>query len=411
MTTTRRGFLGTAITAVGAGLAASCSERLPRFLIPYAIPPDDSVPGVARFYRTVCRECSAGCGATARVREGRVVKLEGNLDHPISRGALCPRGQAAVESLYAEDRLAAPRTLAGAATWAQAEHGLADGIRRALDGGKLVAVLTRPEPGSTGALFRTWLTALGQAPEQVVTFDPMAATWIRDGHRRAFGVDAMPRRDFTEANFVLSIGDDFVEDGSPVEAARGLAQLRAADHRFVYVGPRMSLTAAAADEWISTEPGTEIFLVLGLARMVVEWSGTTGGLPAGVLAGRLAPYDVDSVAARTGVAPAVILRLARSLLEARPALCIGPGRAVAGTNAVALAEAVAVLNAVAGKPSTHPPVGDHVDIPAMSVAELTKRAMAGEVGALVVHHANPFGHGPVFAPLCKAIEHVPFVAV
>ncbi|HEY6033226.1 MAG TPA: molybdopterin dinucleotide binding domain-containing protein, partial [Kofleriaceae bacterium] len=402
MTTTRRGFLGTAIGAVGAGLAASCSERLPRFLIPYVVPPDDSVPGVARLYRTVCRECSAGCGATARVREGRVVKLEGNPEHPISRGALCPRGQAAVEGLYAEDRLAAPRTPEGPVTWDRAEHALAEGLRRALDGGKLVVVLTRPELGSTGALFRTWLGALAQAAEQVVTFDPMAMPWIRDAHRSAFGGEAQPRRDFAAASFLLSIGDDFVEDGSPVEAARGLAQLRAANHRFVYVGPRLSLTAAAADEWISTEPGTEIFLVLGLARIVLELKGTGGPLT-----GRLAPYDVASVAARTGLAPSAITRLAHALHDAGSALCVGPGRAVAGTNAVALAEAVAVLSAICGTPATLAPGAQPAQ---MSLVELTKRAAAGDVGALVVHHADPFGFGPVFAPLCKAIERVPFIA-
>ena len=90
MKTTRRGFLGAAVGALGAGLVAGCSERLPRYLIPHAIPPDDAVPGIARYYRTICRECPAGCGVTARVREGRVVKLEGSPEHPMSRGALVP---------------------------------------------------------------------------------------------------------------------------------------------------------------------------------------------------------------------------------------------------------------------------------------------------------------------------------
>ena len=129
MTTTRRTFLGTAIGAMGTGLVASCSERLPRFLVPNAVPTDDAMPGVAQFYRTVCRECSAGCGMTARVREGRVVKLEGSLDHPVSRGALCPRGQAAIESLYDPERLAAPHTIAGPLGWDAAEHTFAAGIQ------------------------------------------------------------------------------------------------------------------------------------------------------------------------------------------------------------------------------------------------------------------------------------------
>ncbi len=86
-----------------------------------------------------------------------------------------------------------------------------------------------------------------------------------------------PRRtpvpDLAAAKLLLSIGDDFVEEGSLVEQARALAELRAAGGRFVYVGPRLSLTAAAADEWLSVEPGTELLLVLGLARRVLELVG------------------------------------------------------------------------------------------------------------------------------------------
>src|SRR5262249_27020085 len=163
------------------------------------------------------------------------------------------------------------------------------------------------------------------SPEQVVTFDPMDQPWRREGNRRAFGVDAPARLDLAAARLVVSIGDDLVEDGSPVEHARGLARMRAAGGRFLYVGPRMSLTAAAADEWLSCEPGSDIFLVLGLAREVLARAGA-GGDPHGVAA-RLAPHDLATAAARTKLAPETIARLARAFAGARPSLCTGPGRA------------------------------------------------------------------------------------
>src|SRR5512141_425392 len=91
------------------GVAAGCSPaHAPEKLIPLLVPPQNMVPGKALFYRSACRECSAGCGVTARAREGRVVKLEGNPEEPISGGALCARGQAAVQQLYAPDRFRAP---------------------------------------------------------------------------------------------------------------------------------------------------------------------------------------------------------------------------------------------------------------------------------------------------------------
>jgi anaerobic selenocysteine-containing dehydrogenase/Fe-S-cluster-containing dehydrogenase component len=416
MKTGRRGFLGAAVGTLGAGLAAGCSKRLPRYLIPHVIPPDDAVPGLARHYRTICRECPASCGVTARVREGRVVKLEGNPDHPLSQGALCPRGQATIEGLYSPDRLSAPHAATGQIGWDAAESALVAGLKRALDAQKLVVVLTRPELGSVGALFRTWLTALGQSPSHVVTFDPMDRPWLREGAARAFGAEANPVPDIAAAKLLLSIGDDLVEEGAVVQQARALADLRAAGGRFVYVGPRLSLTAAAADEWLSVEPGSEVLLVLGLARRVLELVGpdAPAGFSVATLRARLAPYDAATVAARTKIGAPTLERLARDFFRTRPSLCIGPGRAVAGNNAPALAEAIYVLNAVAGN-LQHTlrflprPQGAWTG-PSMEPAELARRAAAGEVGALIVHHANPHGYGPVFATLAAAIEKVPFVA-
>ncbi len=418
MTTSRRGFLGAAVGALGANLIVGCSERLPRYLVPSATPSDDAMPGVTRYYRTICRGCPAACGATARVRDGRAIALEGNPEHPLSRGALCPQGQAAIEGLYAPERLGMPRSATGEIAWDQAEQALAAGLRQARDGGKLIVILSRPERGSTGNLLRAWLTSLGQPPSQVVTFDPVSAPWVAQGTTRAFGTDATPVYDLASARLLLSIGHDFVDEGSPVEHARGLAELKAAGGRFVYVGPRLSLTASAADEWLSVVPGTEAVLVLGLARTLVGLAGpAAGSLPPnvlGTLRKQLAPYDTATVAARTGLNAEAIARLADALARDRPSLCMGPGRAVAGDNAATLFAAVAVLNAVAGNLGSTvqflPRSQEPWAAPSMDVAELGHRAAAGEVGALLVHHANPLGFGAAFGALAGALPRVPFVA-
>ncbi len=87
----RRAFLKAAGVL---GVAAGCSPKAAtQKVIPFLVPPEDIIPGVPLYYRTVCRECPAGCGVTARTREGRAVKLEGNPEDPIGRGALCARGQ------------------------------------------------------------------------------------------------------------------------------------------------------------------------------------------------------------------------------------------------------------------------------------------------------------------------------
>src|SRR6476661_4283646 len=104
----RRDFLKV-VGATGAATAVvGCTSEKVGKLIPYVVSPDETVPGVSTYYATTCRECSAGCGVIAETRDGRVIKLEGNPEHPVNRGALCARGQAALQGLYNPARFRGP---------------------------------------------------------------------------------------------------------------------------------------------------------------------------------------------------------------------------------------------------------------------------------------------------------------
>src|SRR5262245_22965091 len=104
----RRSFLKLAATAGAAAAIPGC-EPAARKIIPYVVPDENVIPGVPTYYATTCSECSAGCGLIAKVREGRVIKLEGNPADPISQGAICARGQAALQGVYNPDRLRKPQ--------------------------------------------------------------------------------------------------------------------------------------------------------------------------------------------------------------------------------------------------------------------------------------------------------------
>jgi anaerobic selenocysteine-containing dehydrogenase len=59
--------------------------------------------------RTVCYLCGlCGCGMVVTVQDGKAIKVRGDREHPESRGALCAKGQAALDILYAPDRLKTP---------------------------------------------------------------------------------------------------------------------------------------------------------------------------------------------------------------------------------------------------------------------------------------------------------------
>src|SRR5204862_8136185 len=164
---------------------------------------------------TVCRECPAGCGVIARNREGRVVKLEGNPDHPVNRGALCLRGQAALQGLYHPDRFAGAQRREGDALrpvgWDDALKLMAERVTgaRSANRGRAIAVVSQLEASSLGALLDRWTQALGTRPR--VTAEAYGYEAMRAANRLTFGRDAVPYHAFQEAEVVLNFGADFVE--------------------------------------------------------------------------------------------------------------------------------------------------------------------------------------------------------
>jgi formate dehydrogenase major subunit len=69
---------------------------------------DAAAGGSVESVRSVCPYCAVGCGQVVSVRDGRIINIEGDLDSPISRGRLCPKGSATfqlVTGSYREDRV------------------------------------------------------------------------------------------------------------------------------------------------------------------------------------------------------------------------------------------------------------------------------------------------------------------
>ena len=166
----RRTFLKV-IGSAGPAIALTACAVPPEHILPYVIPPEDEVPGVATWYATVCRECPAGCGTLVRTREGRAVKVEGNPAHPVNRGGLCIRGQASLQGLYNPDRIPAPqrrRTTNAAAgqsvldtiSWDEARTTFVERILALRQAGRAdhIAIVTPSAHGSPGSPHRVVVT-------------------------------------------------------------------------------------------------------------------------------------------------------------------------------------------------------------------------------------------------------------
>src|SRR3989475_2677463 len=334
----RRRFLKVlGVTGAGAAALSSCgigpepTERL----IPYLVQPENQIPGTACYYANTRRERVAGCGVRVRVREGRAVKLEGNPDSPINRGRLCARGQAAIQGLYNPDRIEHPLVRNASGTfedmdWDGALQRLAAKVRGAQ--GKGIVFLTGAEQSTFGDLVDEWMKQVGG---RRMSYEAFGFEALRAGNRMAFGTGTLPTYDFANAKYVLSFGADFLDTWlSPVEFQNGFARAHAFDAgrpasmaKFVYVGPRLSLTGMNADEWIAAKPGTEGVLALAMAQVIMSQHLARVPAEASRLSGLLARHTPRAVAEVIGIEQQVIVRLATEFANSKGGLAVAGGMA------------------------------------------------------------------------------------
>jgi molybdopterin-containing oxidoreductase family iron-sulfur binding subunit len=388
----RRRFLKVlGVSTAGAATLTGCSTDRVEKLVPYLVQSEDQVPGVATWYASTCDECAAGCGLHVRTREGRAVKLEGNPEHPVNRGKLCSRGQASLQGLYNPDRVKAPmaRNASGGfdeITWDDAVGRLAAKLGGA--GGK-VAVISGAQRGTFSDLLAEWTAALGG---RVVRYRALDHEALRAANSALFGRDEVPACDFGRAAYILTFGADFLGSwGASVENARGFAQAhgfndgRSSKH--VFFGPRLNLSGLNADEAHTITPGSEVYIALAIANLLVAEHGRSG---AG-LGNALASFTAEAAARESGVSAEVIRRVARELAGARPSLVVGGGVEAQGVNAVDLATAVNLLNHVAGNIGETVLFGADLDSgDGLGALDELGRAMdSGQVAVVIVHGANP----------------------
>jgi molybdopterin-containing oxidoreductase family iron-sulfur binding subunit len=334
----RRTFLK--IAGMGSiSIAAGCASETEKTLYSLVKAPNDLVAGKASWYASTCRECPAGCGILAKNREGRVIKVEGNLLHPINRGKLCIRGQATLQGIYNPDRIKTPllKTKEGwkSISFPEAESLLQRKAQEASKAGRSrIRMLTEVVGEHLLKLFSESLQQWGS--KGPVIFEPFAYESLKTANEKVYGVKGLVSYRMEKADFLLSFGADFLETWL---STKGL---------FFHVSPYQSLTCANADQWLACNPDSEAAIVLGLLRESLKL-GRSSGLPRKIrykLENAASPYTKKKVAQLADVSVNLYEKLATRLIRAKKPLILGTGTGGTGPNALQTNIAVNYLNRI-----------------------------------------------------------------
>ncbi len=432
----RRDFIklvGAGSVSAGAGFVLAQSIKHPvEHLIPYPVPPEDFSPGIATWYNSVCSMCTAGCGITVRTREGRAKKIEGNPSHPVNQGRLCALGQAGLQVLYNPDRLIAPMMQTGdrgsnsfvQTTWDDGMSRVAERLTALREAGRgdRVCFLSDGTRGHLADVFSRFMEQLGS--DRLINYDFAHPGTLYAANQHFFGAQYLPYYDLQNTRYLLSFGADYLGNWiSPVHHGLGFGRSRDAGRgsrgRFVQVEPRMSISGAAADEWIPARPGTEGVLALGLAQHILA-SGAYAGEDLDSWTTALEPYSIEAVAEQTGLTEDTIGRLAQNFMYSEASLAIGGGAAANHSNGVDTLVAINALNYLAGNvgksgglmfnpaPAFEPKTKTR---PAgyQAMAKFARDAAQGRIDVLILNQANPLHTLPAATGLREALEKIPMI--
>ncbi len=412
------GWGGAAITLSGCGFTSV--EDGKETVVSYVEPPEYALPGIGVYFNSTCAQCDAGCSISGRVREGRVLKLEGNAASSINHGKMCGLGQSGVQAHYNPDRVREPLLRNGdkgeTITWEKA-LGL---INEKLNGAKgdEVAFLTGSVSGHLKVLLKSYLDALGSKNHFV--YEAVSPSVVRAANKRAYGVE-MPRLRLDKAKVIVSFGADFLGAWvSPVHFSQQYAQFRKGNRPegrgvLVQIESKMTLTGANADRWLVVRPGTEGVLALGIIHALAK-AGLS--IPADVAA-LTKSYTTERVSNETGVSAEHIEKLAALLKARTPSLVLAGDAAEGYAHGSQNAAAIALLNRVLGNvgktieapakvpfPQVEPTVGGRA-----AVQVLNEQLSKDKIKVLFVYGANPVHTAPAALQLKENLKKAAFKVV
>jgi molybdopterin-containing oxidoreductase family iron-sulfur binding subunit len=383
----RRSFMKLMGASVAMAGLAACRPPTDS-IVPYVHQPESLIPGKPLFFASAMTLGGVAHGVLVESHMNRPTKIEGNPEHPTTRGASDAFMQASILGLYDPDRSQIVRKLGNTATWGEfiaALQPVAAGAKRNGAGLRVLSqTITSPTVGAQ------MQALLGQFPGMKWhQWEAVNRDNAREGGRMSFGRYVNVHYDFTKADVVVSLGSDFLGEGpGHLRYARDFMSRRKVRsfgtpkpesiNRLYAIEGSMSNTGSVADHRIPVKPSQ----IESVARAILAGQGTTN----------------------------VLAALIQDLQAHR-----GSSIVIAGDEQPAVVHAIAhAINAQLGNIGTTVLVTDPIEVAPMnqlaSLRELVRDIHSGAVQALIILGGNPVFDAPADLRFASALDKVPFRA-
>ncbi|MEM7284844.1 MAG: molybdopterin-dependent oxidoreductase [Actinomycetota bacterium] len=226
---------------------------------------------------TSCFNCEAGCGLVAYFDQetGEITKVEGNPEHPASRGRNCAKGPATLNQVYDPERVMFPMKRVGERgsgaweriSWDQALDEIGGRLRTAFEEDRHNEVMYhvgRPgEEGYTDRVLKAWGVDGHNSHTNICSSN------ARIGYQSWMGHDR-PSADYANAEVIFLISSHLESGHYFNPHAQRIIEAQQKGATVIVCDPRLSNTGSKADHWLPTWPGTEPFLLLAIIHQLLE---------------------------------------------------------------------------------------------------------------------------------------------
>ena len=312
--------------------------------------------------KTCCaRMDHGGCGLLVHVEDGKIIKVEGDPDSPLSRGYLCAKGLAQLERINHPDRLKFPLKRVGKKgegkweriSWEEALETIAHRIKETIAReGRRAVSFAQGTPKGLELFLMLRLANLLNAPN-VSTPGNICHMPRETAANLTFGFFPIPDYDQPPA-CVVAWGSNLFQTNE--EGIIGSQLRRALDQgsKLIVIDPRKTALASKADLWLQPRPGTDLALALGMLRVIADenlydndfvgrW---TQGFPE--LKEHLQHYPLGKVSEITWIKKERIIEATHLFSRTKPALIQWGNALEHNLNSFQCSRALSILMAITG---------------------------------------------------------------
>lgn len=275
LSSNRRDFLKFFGFSVSAVALAACNTAPVKNVIPYVVKPEEVTPGVPNYYASSFN----GVPIVVKTREGRPIKLDGNIKSTVTGGGLDSIGQASILSLYDTLRVHKPLKGGKPSTWATIDGEISSKLAKIAGQGAGIAIVT-PSLNSPSTLAVINDFKAKYPTTKHIQYDAVSYNGILKANELCFGKAVIPSYSFDKAEVIVSFSADFL--GSWISGTefsyqwsknRNLKNGQKNMSRHYQFEGQLSLTGSNADVRMPLKPSEEGAAIITLHNEIAKLAG------------------------------------------------------------------------------------------------------------------------------------------